>query len=126
MYVRHGPVIHCFFYSIVMLIYCFTHAIICLSKKGISIIAKSTVMLDGATVFANNTADILPWPVSRLYTEVCLKKEDRAIDGEKALCRGVSTAQGFFGFMFFFAFPFACDDDQADCHFQAQGEGEGT
>ena len=83
MYVRHGPVIHCFFYSIVMLIYCFTHAIICLSKKGISIIAKSTVMLDDATVFANNTADILPWPVSRLYTEVCLKKEDRAIDGEK-------------------------------------------
>ena len=83
MYVLHGPVIHCFFYSIVMLIYCFTHAIICLSKKGISIIAKSTVLLDGATVFANNTADILPWPVSRLYTEVCLKKEDRAIDGEK-------------------------------------------
>ena len=53
-------------------------------KKGISIIAKSTVMLDDATVFANNTADILPWPVSRLYTEVCLKKEDRAIDGEKS------------------------------------------
>ena len=47
-------------------------------------IAKSTVMLDDATVFANNTADILPWPVSRLYTEVCLKKEDRAIDGEKS------------------------------------------
>ena len=41
-------------------------------------------MLDGATVFANNTADILPWPVSRLCTEVCLKKEDRAIDGEKS------------------------------------------
>lgn len=40
-------------------------------------------MLDDATVFANNTADILPWPVSRLYTEVCLKKEDRAIYGEK-------------------------------------------
>jgi hypothetical protein len=45
---------------------------------------------------------------------------------KKASCTGVSNAQGFFGFMFFFAFPFACDDDQADCHFQAQGEGEGT
>ena len=47
-------------------------------------IAKSTVMLDDATVFANNTADILAWAVTRLYTEVCLKKEDRAIDGEKS------------------------------------------
>ena len=102
MYVRHGPVIHCFFYSIVMLIYCFTHAIICLSKKGISIIAKSTVMLDDATVFANNTADILPWPVSRLCTEVCLKKEDRAIDGEKKPCAvgGHSTGLLWFAMLF--------------------------
>ena len=52
-----------------------------------------------------------------------------------------ATAQGFFGLLCCFGLregrgdaqlschfhdPFACDDDQADCHFQAQGEGEGT
>ena len=59
-------------------------------------------MLDGATVFANNTADILPWPVSRLYTEVCLKKEDRAIDGEKKPCAvgGHSTGLLWFAMLF--------------------------
>ena len=34
-------------------------------------------MLDDATVFANKTAEILPWPVSRLYTETYLKEDDK-------------------------------------------------
>ena len=37
----------------------------------------STGILDDTTAFANKTADILPWPVSRLYTETYLKEEDK-------------------------------------------------
>ena len=41
-------------------------------------ISGSTGMLDDATEFATETADILPWPVSRLYTETYLNEEDKA------------------------------------------------